>query len=283
VTGSLMVLSHYQAAPILAARAAGHSTARVSLDLGISEQAVDLSEEGIRLPDGQHLGWEQVEAIPAIETGCFVVRDGALERVQFYSEALDRFYSLYPTSRAPTMMVSGIPMHRIKEIDPHEDTLRKIRSVAPVTGRVLDTTTGLGYTAIEASRTASQVTTIELDPTVLEVARRNPWSQELFTRSNICQLIGDAFEVVETLEAASFSRIFHDPPTLQLAGELYSGAFYRQLYRVLQSGGRLFHYIGDLESRHGSTVAKGSVKRLQEAGFRRVDRHSETFGLVAWK
>src|SRR5438128_7660937 len=101
-----------------------------------------------------------------------------------------------PTERAPTMLLSGIPMHRIKGIDPHEDTLRKIRAVAPVSGRVLDTATGLGYTAIEAARTAAEVVTIEIDPTVLEVARRNPLSRSLFSSPRIRQLIGDSVEAV---------------------------------------------------------------------------------------
>ena len=40
-------------------------------------------------------------------------------------------------------------------------------------------------------------------------------------------------------------------------------------------------YIGDLESTSGRVVAKGAVRRLQEAGFTRVDRRPEAFGLVA--
>ena len=68
-----------------------------------------------------------------------------------------------------------------------------------------------------------------------------------------------------------------------LAGELYSGEFYRHLYRVLARKGRLFHYIGDLESRSGRNVARGVVRRLQEAGFSRVVRRPEAFGVVAYK
>lgn len=261
----------------------GETVVMASLDLGLTSSQVVLNADGVVLPNGQHLSWEDVTEIADTQTACFLLRDERIEKVQFFSEALDRFYSLMPTERAPTLLVSGIPMHRIKGIDPHEDTLRKIQSVAPVTGRVLDTTTGLGYTAIEAAKTATEVVTIELDPTVLEVGRRNPWSRELFTRPNIRQLIGDAAEVVPTLETAHFARIFHDPPTFKLAGQLYSGEFYRELYRVLQPGGRLFHYIGDLESRTGSTVAKGAIRRLQDAGFRRVEQRKETFGLVALK
>jgi uncharacterized protein len=195
---------------------------------------------------------------------------------------MNRFYSLMPTERAPTMLLSGIPMHRIRGIDPHEDTRRKIQAVAPVTGRVLDTATGLGYTATEAANTA-EVVTVEIDPTVLEVARRNPWSRALFDNPRIRQVIGDSYEVLPSLERESFSVIFHDPPTFRLAGDMYSGAFYRELFRVLKRGGRLFHYIGDLESTSGRVVAKGAVRRLQEAGFGRVERKPETFGLVATK
>src|ERR1043166_360472 len=115
------------------------------------------------LPDGQHLSWAQIEEIAGTQTVCFLVVDSRIDKIQFFSSELNRLYSLMPTERAPTMLVSGIPMHRIKGIDPHEDTLRKIRSVAPVSGRVLDTTTGLGYTALEAARTAAEVITIELD------------------------------------------------------------------------------------------------------------------------
>jgi len=49
----------------------------------------------------------------------------------------------------------------------------------------------------------------------------------------------------------------------------------------LKRGGRLFHYIGDLDSTSGRVVAKGAVRRLQEAGFVQVERRPEAFGLVA--
>jgi hypothetical protein len=68
-----------------------------------------------------------------------------------------------------------------------------------------------------------------------------------------------------------------------LAGELYSGEFYRHLYRVLARKGRLFHYVGDPDSRSGRNVTRGVVRRLQEAGFGRVVRKPRAFGLVAYK
>jgi hypothetical protein len=81
----------------------------------------------------------------------------------------------------------------------------------------------------------------------------------------------------------AFSRIIHDPPTVSLAGELYSGAFYRQLFRVLSQGGRLFHYMGDLDSNLGGRVAKGAIRRLRDAGFARVRPYPRAFGVVAYK
>ena len=64
---------------------------------------------------------------------------------------------------------------------------------------MLDTATGLGYTACQASRGARRVITIELDPAVLAIARLNPWSKELFESSRLEQLLGDSADVVSGL------------------------------------------------------------------------------------
>lgn len=279
----MIVLSHLQVPPLLDAKAAGKGTAAVSLDLNRTQSEVQIGEEGVSFPDGQRITWADVEEIRENDTTCYQIHENAAQPIRYYSEFTGRFYSLLATPAAPTMLIAGFPMHRIKGTDPHQDTLRKIETIKPVIGRVLDTTTGLGYTAIQAARTADHVTTIEIDPMGLEVARLNPWSQDLFDNPEIEQLVGDSVEVVPTLPDESFTRIFHDPPTFKLAGQLYSGEFYRELYRVLRRGGRLFHYIGDLNSAHGNTVAKGAVRRLQEAGFAKVVRKPEAFGLAAYK
>jgi predicted methyltransferase len=275
------VLSCFHARPLLQARRESTDRAVTSLDLGLTACEVLLTPAGVALPDGSTLPWEGVDEVARNELTCFEVRDGEVIPIQRFSEPLNRFYSLMPTGRAPTLLVSGIPMHRIQGTDPHQDTLAKVRTLLPLTGRVLDTCTGLGYTAIQAARTAEQVLTIELDPAVLEVARLNPWSRALFESARIVQVIGDAYDEIETLGDETFARIVHDPPTFSLAGELYSGAFYRQLFRVLRRGGRLFHYIGDLDSRSGHGVARGVVRRLQEAGFAQIVRKPAAFGVVA--
>jgi predicted methyltransferase len=197
---------------------------------------------------------------------------GEAHKVQVFSDLTNQLYSLMPTARAPTMMISGIPMHRIKGTDPHRDTLEKVKAVKPIVGRVLDTATGLGYTAIEAARTAESVLTIELDPAALQVARLNPWSQALFESPVITQRIGDSYDVVEEFDEGAFTRVVHDPPVFSLAGHLYSGEFYAELFRVLERGGRLFHYVGDPQSKSGRSTTRGVMLRLQDAGFSRVRR-----------
>ncbi len=94
---------------------------------------------------------------------------------------------------------------------------------------------------------------------------------------------GDVFDLIEEMEEGTYTRIIHDPPTVSIAGDLYSGDFYVELYRVLRKGGRLFHYIGDPRSGLGSRTTLGVVKRLREAGFRSVRPADKAYGVVAEK
>ncbi len=278
-----IVLSHFQTAPLLAARKAGKSAATSSPDLGLSTVTAALAEDGLHFPDGAWLTWETVEKISRSENQCFLVEEGGTARaIQVFSETTNWVRSLMPTSGAPTMLVAGFPMHRIKDTDPYQDTLKKVAALAPVTGRVLDTATGLGYTAIECAKTADSVVTVELDPAGLEVARFNPWSRELFENPKITRVIGDVYEKIREFPDAAFDRVLHDPPTFSLAGELYSAEFYRQIHRVLARNGRLFHYVGDPDSKLGGRTTSGVLRRLQDAGFRRVVRRPEAFGVVAY-
>jgi hypothetical protein len=260
----------------------------ISLDLGLSLTSVSLEPLGVRLPDGASLPWESLTVIAEDENGCYLLEQTpgvcASRKIQLYSELTDRSYSLFPTSGAPTMLVSGLPMHRIKGTDPHRDTLEKIKAARPA-GNVLDTCTGLGYTAIEASKLANvaHVTTIELDPAALQICRLNPWSQALFDNPKITQIIGDSFDEIANFPDCTFTRILHDPPYLSLAGDLFSLDFYRQAWRVLSRNGRLFHYIGNPESKSGRSATAGVIKRLEQAGFRHIERAPRAFGVVASK
>ena len=278
-----MILSYIQARPLLEACKRGQVVVETSPDLGISSASVTLSAEGVSFATGECLDWASVEEISQSEVKCYTISANGMQPVQNFSQATNRLCSLLPTRGAPSMLIAGFVMHRIKEIDPWQHAQRMIAAIAPVTGSVLDTTTGLGYTAVLAARAAESVTTIELDPGVQAIAQLNPWSQELFANPKITRVMGDACEVVSTFTNESFSRIMHDPPTFTLAGELYSGAFYRELYRILKRGGRLFHYAGDPNSKASGGVTRGVMRRLQEAGFSRVVGRAEAYGVVAYK
>lgn len=279
----LIVLSHYQINPILRARANGDRSAAISPDLNLSTVEVTLNEDGITFPNGAFVNWADADRIASAENACFKVCDQGIDAIQTFSEVTGWSRSLFPTESAPTVLVSGITMHRIKRVDPHQDTLNKIKAAAPLVGRVLDTATGLGYTAIEAAKSADHVVTIELDPSALEICGLNPWSQALFNNPKIEQQVGDAWDIIEEMEDGQFSRIIHDPPAFNLAGDLYSGDFYRELYRVLTRRGYVFHYIGDPESKSGAVTTRGVIKRLGEAGFTRIDKKPQAFGVVAHK
>ena len=124
---------------------------------------------------------------------------------------------------------------------------------------------------------------MELDPAVVEVQRRNPWSTELFEHALIDRRVCDVTEVIDELGDGEFDAILHDPPVIDLAGDLYGRSFYQQLLRVLKPGRCLFHYVGNPESPSGARTMRGVVDRLREVGFADVKRENSAFGLSAYR
>jgi predicted methyltransferase len=277
------VLSKFQARELLEARNAAKKTIEISLDLGISRREVRLDQAGIGTDDGPLLDWTQLQTIADSENGCFRVHDGGIAEIRAYSESTRRTFRLFPTKEAPGLLISGFTMHRFKDITPNRAALEMVRAAAPVGGRVLDTATGLGYTAIAAAKSAGTVVTIEIDPGSLEMARANPWSRALFRNPAIQLVHGDSSEEIARFPDCHFSVIIHDPPSLSLDGDLYAGSFYRQAWRVLAAKGRMFHYLGDPGSTLGGRVGKGVVQRLKAAGFSRVVAKPAAFGVLACK
>jgi hypothetical protein len=277
------VLSMFQAAELLQAKTIGLKKIMASLDLGLSRQEISLELAGIAIDKQPLIDWEQLQVIADSENKCFRVQNNSYEEIRFYSESTCRFFSLFPTAEAPALLISGFTMHRFKDISPRRAALEMVNAAAPIQGRVLDTATGLGYTAIAAAHKAAAVISIELDPGSLEMARSNPWSQELFNHPGISLVAADSSEEISKFPDGYFSVIIHDPPSMSLAGDLYSGAFYQQAWRVLAANGRMFHYIGDPKSALGGQVTKGVVRRLQTAGFRRIIPKPAAYGVLACK
>lgn len=259
---------------------------RVSLNLDLRKTSrtweIERRGEKFIFPDGTAVELEIIKRIAEDADSLYFVSSGGVYKAAIAGES--GFYKLVPTI-PPTIEINGIRMHRTKEVNPLQDTRNKVNTVNPKEGEtVLDTCMGLGYTAIEASKRGAYVITIEKDPNVIELARINPWSRGLFTGGKIQVIQGDAFEVVKKFKDESFDVVIHDPPRFSLAGHLYSEEFYRELFRVLRPGGRLFHYVGNPGKKYRKKdLQKGVMERLRRVGFVGVRRVEEALGVVAKK
>src|SRR5438552_14625952 len=140
-----IVLSYVQAESLLNAKRQQEVPLEISPDLGITNVTVKLSDEDVEFPSGEHVRWGDIEKIKKATTNCFIVTEEGIRTIQTFSEYSNRVCSRLPTKRTPSMLIAGFTMHRIVDIDPMQDTLKKIATIAPVIGHVLDTATGLGY------------------------------------------------------------------------------------------------------------------------------------------
>lgn len=200
-----------------------------------------------------------------------------------FSPETNRLYVLFRDGDdLPNLEISGV---RMKSAAPSIEAVlvASIRELSPLSGVCLDTCGGLGYTAI-AMATAPRVRRvhcIERDANVVEAARHNPASRSLFTDPKIVLQVSDAFDALDDFPDAHFDRVFHDPPRVSLAGELYSQAFYEKLFRVLKPGGKLFHYTGSPGEKAGKRTREGVIRRLREAGFASVRDCPDAQGVSA--
>ncbi len=183
-----------------------------------------------------------------------------------------------------TVEVDGIRMHQTSKMTPIEDAKNKVSSIPIKSGyKVLDICTGLGYTAIFSSKKASIVITIDNDPFMHEMAKKNKESAELFQKENILKVIANAEEIIDTFPDNYFDAIIHDPPRLKRAGYLYSQIFYNNLFRILKANRYLFHYTGQPGIKKGKNIPEGVKKRLINAGFRNVKWIEKALGFSAKK
>ena len=106
------------------------------------------------------------------------------------------------------------------------------------------------------------------------LARLNSWPAELFTNPGMGQIVCNLTEETEGFDGGSFSCVIRDPPTMGLAGELYSGDFYRDLCRVLRRRGKLLHRTGHPRNQaraehgqgRGTKVARGGLRQSEVCG-----------------
>lgn len=258
----------------------------VSLDINLTWSKVRIDRNSRTLLFGDKevhkpIPFRDLEKVK--EDTFYFPRDGKLNKVAIFSDETNFYYKLLPSPDWPTIALSSTQMHRRTHISPRKDTKLKIKEISPVKGNVLDTCCGLGYTAIMSSKFANHVYTFERDNNVLEIARINPHSQELFNSPKITIAQKDVSDGILTFNDLFFDRIIHDPPTFKYSPYLYSGEFYSQLFRVLKRGGILYHYSPAPQKTHNASFHTGLVKRLKNAGFKHVEYHESSSGIRAIK
>ena len=183
-----------------------------------------------------------------------------------------------------TIEIDGIRMHQTNRKTPIKDASDKVNLIPLKSSYLaLDICTGLGYNAILLSRKVKNVITLENDLYVLEMAKKNKLSKELFKNDKIAQIIVDAFLMVKIFPSNFFDVIYHDPPRLKRAGNLYSGEFYNDLFRILKNNRWLFHYTGKPGEKRGKNIPAGVKKRLSYAGFTKIKWVDNCLGFVAKK
>ncbi len=238
----------------------------LSFNLGVSRDNVRITkdkkilliEHEIPLPPKRLLSSE-LRTILKYDGQCW-------SKWQYFDDRNQKFYKMIfiNDKKPPTVEISGIKMHITLNGDPEQDTQNKIKQFKHLKGNILDTCTGLGYTAIAAAKfpKVNQVYTCEVDINMFRLCRENPWSQGLFHHGKIQLILTPVQDLVQKLPDNYINYIIHDPPRFALAGELYSKNFYRNLYRILKTNGEIYHYTGDPNKRSRKLPLKKEIQKL---------------------
>jgi uncharacterized protein len=259
------LLTRALAEALQAARAGGATRLEASFDLGRTTDVAALDAAGWEWR-GRRYPWPE----PLRERTIYHWDGTAFAPLQRFAGALIK---LVPTEWGPpTFEIDGIKMLPTAQVSPYADAERKVALVHPRDRQVLDTCGGLGYfAACCLAAGAARVLSFEKNPDVLWLREHNPWSPDPADPAAGGRLQlehADATAAIATLPDGSFDAVLHDPPRFGIAGELYSQAFYDQLFRVLRPHGRLFHYTGTPNRRTSGRDVPGEVaRRLARAGF----------------
>jgi len=243
-----------------------------------------------------------LESIAATRQKVFVLSRQGLSPIEVRA---DGYYKLVPTDTVPTLEINGIKMHRSKDIDPFIDAELKTKLVVQPKDKVLDTCGGLGYSALFALKAgAKKVVSTEKSQSVIKIRCQNPWllvhddeilgfgkykferyGDERMDLAHIHWVNDDITRYIQGLADQTFDSVIHDPPRFTSAtGELYGKDFYGQLFRVMKSVSRLFHYTGSPKKiKHQDRFIKNAMKRLEQAGFIKVIFNDRLQGIHAIK
>lgn len=214
---------------------------------------------------------------------CYLIDGNSLLYIYMFEN--NHAYRLYEPhiDWPPTLWISGSMMHTVSVSKPVAEADLKVSSLGSIRGKALDTCFGLGYSAIRLlEHGADRVATYEISASVLEIAKANPWSRKVFNNGRIEVNNQDVYEVVKSMRDNSFDVILHDPPNVKLEGRLYSLEFYREMYRVLKKGGKVYHFVGGgrIPLEHKVDYSAGVAKRMAEAGFKSIKKAYRGFTAV---
>jgi len=258
----------------------GHRSVSLSCDLNLTIVTLRITGSELILDNESVITLKQLEQISKTKNRIYV-HDGTELRQLEIRDA--EYIKLVPTQTAPYLETSGVKLHISRGISPFESAGRMAESVVKKGSMVLDTCSGLGYSALRSAKLgAKQTVTVEISADILQLRSENPWSSGLYNDDSIIQKHDDITSFIRTCETDSYDAIIHDPPRFSLAGELYGKSFYQELKRVLKKRGMLFHYTGNpYRIKHGNSFVSGVTKRLHEAGFKKVLQEKELMGVKA--
>lgn len=251
----------------------GHMSVECSLDLERSRTTVAPEASGWTW-NGQRFPYPE----SCRERTIYFWDGGAFQPAARYDAALVK---LVPTEWGPpTFEIDGIKMLPTARVSPYADAERKVATVRPHGKVVLDTCGGLGYFAAWCLKSgAARILSYEKSAAVLWLRSLNPWSPAAEARLVLEH--ADIAAAIARLPDRSVEAALHDPPRFGIAGELYSGAFYAELARVLGRGARLFHYTGTPNKvSRGRNLPAEVAARLKRAGF---TTESDPDGVIAVK
>jgi len=267
----MVVLSGFHIEEILAQEEAEIS---ISLDLGLTRTVVQVDDPVI-FPDGQTLSLAALRRVLKKRklNDCFLIEGGDLHRIYAFDGRENHTYKLFsPTlDSPPSLWIDDSLMHAVARVTPLGEAREKVKALGFVSGIVLETCFGLGYcTGVLLEKGAEQVLACEISADVLAMARLNPWSRAAFENSRVQVNQVDVLDFVGGLGSDTADLVLHDPPTLHRAGDLFSGEFYAEIFRVMKKGATLYHYVGTDSERAGHRYVKGVAERLRGVGFAQV-------------
>jgi predicted methyltransferase len=283
-------LTHFQAEQFIKNIRANAKVLEISLDLGKTHEKVDFiydKASKIFTIKTFSISLSDLKRVLRHNEDTFILSEEGLEKVKIFSNSTNKLAKLVPTSptTAPVLEISGVRMHNVSHIDdddPMENAKLMVESLGVKQEKILEIGFGLGYTSKFLMESGNHVTVYEIDPAVIEIAKISPWSQDIVQNPALHIINKDISIEIKSIPDASFEAVFHDPPRLKNAEELYAASFYKELYRVLKHQSKIYHYIGrQREEFQGVDIFEKVKRNLKTAGFGKIE---ETYlGLTAVK